>query len=523
MKRREFLYGIGGMAGLIAYRGVGVAVGTAGMAKEKVIGMYIHQHWPYKHPYAARTWTVEDYRGYASALKKLGVNTLVIWPMIEIMPDPLTPSDQASLAKIGRVIDVLHELDMRVLITFSANIIADNHAAEAAPFEKRHYFYCNKFVNPGDPVAIQKMVDWRAKLMRPLAKIDGIVIIDSDPGGYPGSTNSEFVNILELHRRAHDQLRPGIELYYWMHVGWEAYCRYYQTGNFSWGTPAEAVDILTKLKKVNPHPWGITIHTMDPPPNGTDLKLAERFGVASTSLAFNYGAIEGEPTFPMTNFGGNAAYQAGRASAPGGVVGNAQTHCVQLPNTYAFFRGATGAPPPTDNDYTSFADELIEGHGPLIMGGWKALSTSNSTTMRNSARKLAASAKAVLTPGPLSGLLFGSPQRFLTDLEMELEVKAAFVDYVSASERGGDLTAPLAKFVETASAWQMRHGYECAWSWPEMTESLKKLHSARVDEVLDEKGEGKTPADQIQDHFKITESYTPRLLQAMREAAKSSS
>src|SRR2546423_1870960 len=33
-------------------------------AEEKMVGMYIHQHWPYNHPYCARTWTVEDWRGY---------------------------------------------------------------------------------------------------------------------------------------------------------------------------------------------------------------------------------------------------------------------------------------------------------------------------------------------------------------------------------------------------------------------------------------------------------------------------
>ena len=31
---------------------------------QKMIGMYAHQHWPYNHPYAARTWTLEDWRGY---------------------------------------------------------------------------------------------------------------------------------------------------------------------------------------------------------------------------------------------------------------------------------------------------------------------------------------------------------------------------------------------------------------------------------------------------------------------------
>ena len=41
-----------------------------------------------------------------------------------------------------------------------------------------------------------------------------------------------------------------------------------------------------------------------------------------------------------------------------------------------------------------------------------------------------------------------------------------------------------------------------------------------VDAILDEKGAGKTPADRIADHFRITETYTPRLIAAMRQAAE---
>src|SRR5581483_1073760 len=177
------------------------------------------------------------------------------------------------------------------------------------------------------------------------------------------------------------------ELYYWMHVGWEAYSRYYATGDFGWGKPSEAVDMLTKIKKADLRPWGITIHTMDAPPNGTNLELAQRFGLASTALAFNYGAIEGEPSFPITNFGGDGAFRAGGARAPRGVVGNAQTHCVQLPNTFAFARGAQGQPV-TESDYIQFADELIAGQGPLLVKTWKTLAGRDSTLMHNMADRL---------------------------------------------------------------------------------------------------------------------------------------
>ena len=77
-------------------------------AGARIVGMYVHQHWSYNHPYAARTWTVEDWRGYVEGLQQLGYNTIMIWPMLETMPTPLTASDRASLEKIRRVIDMLH-------------------------------------------------------------------------------------------------------------------------------------------------------------------------------------------------------------------------------------------------------------------------------------------------------------------------------------------------------------------------------------------------------------------------------
>ena len=76
MKRRGFLYLLGGLAGLAARAGISDAPLDEGQGQgtsSGIIGMYVHQHWPYNHPYAARTWTAEDYRGYADGLTKLGL------------------------------------------------------------------------------------------------------------------------------------------------------------------------------------------------------------------------------------------------------------------------------------------------------------------------------------------------------------------------------------------------------------------------------------------------------------------
>jgi hypothetical protein len=478
--------------------------------------MYIHQHWPYNYPYAARTWQVEDYRGYCGGLKALGYNTVMIWPVLETMPSPLTPSDRACLKKVAGVIDMLHhELGMRVYIALCPNVSAKDDEARKAPFEQRHFFYCDTRVNPGDPAALGKLIERRRELSRPLARVDGVVIIDSDPGGYPGSTNAEFVNLLLAHRKMLDRLRPGIELVYWNHVGWPAYGRWYQTGKFNFGTEAEFVEALTLLKQADPKPWGIA--------NG--LRYAEKVGLEAKVVSYNYGRIEGEPSLPMTRFDVAGACEAGRNKGPRGVMGNAQTHCVQLPNTFAFARGARGMPIARE-DFVLFAEGLIPGQGELIVRGWESIDSTNTAAMRALGDRLEKLPEDGLKPGPLKGLLFNNPRRFVVDLAHMLRLKAAFLDYVTASESGQGLKPALEGFVDALSAWQKRTGYQNVWDWPKLGESLGRLHSPAVDRLTQRDilnpayEEGATPFQKVANSLRRSETFTPDLIQALNEALK---
>src|ERR1700760_711964 len=85
MNRRKFLQLIGAAGfGLQSFDNVCLWSQTNSVAlSPKILGIYVHEGWPYNRPYAARTWTVEDWRGYADGLSKLGFNTIIIWPAIE--------------------------------------------------------------------------------------------------------------------------------------------------------------------------------------------------------------------------------------------------------------------------------------------------------------------------------------------------------------------------------------------------------------------------------------------------------
>ena len=60
----------------------------------------------------------------------------MIWPMLETMPDPLTPSDRAYLDKTAKVMDMLHgEFGMRVWLALCPNVKhqTDREAARQRP------------------------------------------------------------------------------------------------------------------------------------------------------------------------------------------------------------------------------------------------------------------------------------------------------------------------------------------------------------------------------------------------------
>jgi hypothetical protein len=484
---------------------------------DHIVGMYIHQHWPYNHPYAARTWTLDDWRGYAGGLKQLGFNTIMLWPMLEIMPQPLTPSDEASLKKDARVIDMLHhELNMRVMMVLTANVIPDDKVASKVAFERRHFFYSDLHVNPGDAAAVAQLISRRKILMRHLSQVDAVAIIDSDPGGYPNSTNAEFVNLLVQHRKMLDSLRPGIELDYWIDWGWPAYGRFYATGNLKKGLESEYLDALKTLRHADPEPWGLA--------NG--LSYARKLGLGSRVISFNYGRIEGEPSFPMTNFGGDGAYRAGSELGPRGVMGNAQTHCVQLPNTFAFSRGATGQRPPAEADYVQFADRLIAGKGRIIVNAWEAVSGKDAAQMRSAAKALRRATSGPLQTGPLRGLLLGDPHRFLSDLIMQLDAKAAYEDFLRATVTQRNVKQALGAFLAAMETWQKQNGFQGDWHWEGLEPALKTLHSQEIDEIFRiniclltcPPGAKPTGYRDVKEFLYKDETMTTRLLAAMKDA-----
>ena len=145
--------------------------------------------------------------------------------------------------------------------------------------------------------------------------MDGLVIIDSDPGGYPEfhqqgirrsagappalarspASGRDRIGLLGLGRL--EGLLPDTM----------------RRANSPGGTEPEFLETLTLLKEQNPEPWGMA----------RGLEYAKKLGLQSKVINFNYGAIELEPVFPMTNFGPHAGGDPYKSGQDHGAAGNA--------------------------------------------------------------------------------------------------------------------------------------------------------------------------------------------------------
>ncbi len=461
------------------------------MTDAPVIGMYVHEHWSYRHPYAARTWSVEDWRGYAAGLAALGFNSLMFWPMLDSMPDPLTPSDVAHLEKMRAVIDLLHdEFGMRVFVTMGPNVRGNAEAAHYT-FEDRPYFRCDARLNPADAAVMAELLRFRRMLFHDyFCRADGFVMIDSDPGGYIGSTTAEFVDLLRRHLAILADVNPDAYLYYWMWLGWETYNVFWADAlagktRFTWSNIRRDVEAAVRLLQEHPEErWRLLVGMNDVhKPIIADLGLQARAGYIP------YGLIEYEPVVPMTNFSperlrdGLAEYD--RALTPLGVFANAQNHVLQLPNTYLWAHLAQGGTLETA-DVAGFGEQLIPGHGALLAEAWAAMGGEDTATMRALVPQVTAAATTA-TGGPLAGLLFGQPARCLEDLALQLPFRADMLDLAAAHHAGGDWTALLGAFAASWEIWQQRTGFADAFFGPvadTLFPILKELHDPAIDQAL---------------------------------------
>ncbi|HUT23583.1 MAG TPA: hypothetical protein VM492_04495 [Sumerlaeia bacterium] len=487
-----------------------------------MLAMYVHTHWGYRRPYCARAWTLTDWENYLEGLVSLGFDSILFWPLLDCMPPRPNHSDRAFLEKAARVIDLAHDrFGLRFVVVVCPNTIG-NERADAFDYETRPYFACERKLNPASADDARLLLEGRRNQLAPLAAADGVAIIDSDPGGWVGSSNEEFVGLMRDQTAVFREFNPRATVDYWMLFGWENYNRFWERAA-AWqeGDPPPALlrpggtagaqvfaETLALMREHIAEPWGVFASWPE------HVEATDALGLGSKRAFFPYGTIEGEPSFPLTNFTPDPIHRTiggeiVRTAYPRGLLGNAQSHCLQLPNTYCFSHFAQGGDPDA-LDLEGFAEDVLPGAGGVVARAWEAIGGGDAETRLSCAAALDNEIGRPRAKGRSSGLLFGDADRFLRDLAANLRIQAALSEFAGAVDSRKNAVPALRALMAHLHPYRERVGFVDAYGGP-LAEAfngrLAQLADPEIDRVLRDFHDWRDPA--------VRNGILPRLFQSV--------
>jgi hypothetical protein len=232
---------------------------------------------------------------------------------------------------------------------------------------------------------------------------------------------------------------------------------------------------LSLMKQQIAEPWGVFASMPQ------HLAATAKLGLAGKRLFFPYGIIEGEPSFPLMNFTPDAvraaAGQYSTQTYPRGIMANAQSHILQLPNTF-FFASAV-RPNSAPASVEDFAEQLIPGAAATLTTGWQALA-AGPEAQRATAIAVRKERGKTHGAGRCSGLLFGDAEKYLDDLADNLDIQADLADVRAAFAAGHDPRAALRRFLADFRPYQSRVGFADACGGPLTADILLPLVQRRT-------------------------------------------
>lgn len=333
-------------------------------------GFYLHACWDYSYPFAVRKWQRHDYRAMFRLLHRIGYNTVMLWPVTEAIPAPLSKADAAELRAFRKTISDAQHRGLQCWLARTPNLLCKPELARLQWMERN--FYPNQVVvRLDDPQAREKYLAHRESITAALNNADAYVTIDGDPGGYARAKPSNWLEVFAADRAAirRHGTHPNRQLVVpWLWCGWgtkgvwqepiepfiEAELRELRDG---WDRFAPA---LLLPGRSNDDRWG----------NGRKvIVIIENQGVTRQSVIFCYEAVEYEPTppAPVLQFadirrilGQEEDHLRGRIR---GWFANAQQPIMVLPNLFYFQRCVA------DASYLRRSDKEVLGELATVLGG----------------------------------------------------------------------------------------------------------------------------------------------------------
>jgi len=432
----------------------------------KTRGFYLHACWTYRYPFAVRTWQPGDYEGMFHVLRQLGLNQVMVWPMAQIVPPPLSQTDAAHLTALREVGRKAHEAGLQCWLTFCPNL-SSTEGIRGFPMPERPFYpFLRRFLLD-DAAQFESYIAHLGDLLGCLNNADGYVFIDGDPGGYPGAQPPEFLAMLRGVRSILDRVategRPKIIPWIW--CGWGA----------DWEKEGAWKPDLRKL--VRPFLRALVAEPPDEPwellpgrsawedhANGrVNFELAEEAGLISRSTLMTYEIIEFEPSAPafvlqFDHIRRVIRQEMGYGGQARGIMGNAQQPVTALHNVFYFAQCAR------DPGWLERTDREVLGAFAEFLGGDPAALVPAWTCAYAGLDPLPPDTSARLRVGRLTSdaaqHIPGGPQEYLDILADFVDARLGVVRNIAESPRSAvDAGRRLSGAVHALVRWWSRHRY----------------------------------------------------------------
>lgn len=424
--------------------------------------------WAFGYPYTFRGWREEDWQRYLDILSYQGVNLFYLWPFMEIMPVPLSASDQAYLEECRRVVDYAQQKHgMEVWIMQCTNRVASDRCGVDDPRQRPYWRRSQEDLNPGNPEHFAAIMASREALYRIVDNVDGVCNIDSDPGAFAGSPISDYLKVLRGCRDlldVHNVHGKQTKLVNWMWYGWGVPARPFD--------PAVQKRTLEGLQRELREPWWLICGTFP------YLSLCRDMGVLEKTVLLPYGVIELEPCYPTTNVQVDAVrktFEDEVVKYPelAGVMGNVQTPLLQFPHVYFYtstiwdldYRGKS-----EKEVLTELGAMLYPEQSELVADCYLALKSAEPERAKALADQLdtLVHQNKLGRPGVFGRKLFPNYDIVARSLVLQLKLHAACESLLRLStERvdGSQCASRLSAYADAYLAWDTAHGWHALWGW----------------------------------------------------------
>jgi hypothetical protein len=422
-------------------------------------GFYLHGSWVTNYPFSVRSWERADFARMFRLLRGLGFNTVMMWPTPECAPMPLSEEDTRSLRKYRAVIEDAHGAGLKCWVGYCPSVIASEEI-RSTPWPERSLYAYMTSVRLDDPKSGPAYLRHRSAVLRQFDNADAFVVIDGDPGGYPGAPVEEYLRILKADRATlpHKLVIP------WLWSGWG---RDHTKGGF-WTQPVDphVAATLQALKSQPGKPWEIMPGRShrDGWANGRkNIELTEKAGMIAQSTIMCYEAIEFEPTPPaaVLQFDlirANLTQEGRFAGTARGVFGNAQQPVMVLPNLYYFARGSADLGYLNKPEPEVLADLARElgGDPQVLVPAWPCLKRSLEELPSDLARKV----RSLKLTGQFAANIPGGPARYVEILAAQVESRRELLEAAAVKPTNAREAADtLAKGAAALLKWWHVHRY----------------------------------------------------------------